>query len=122
MATLHRPEDIPRIAQLLGDSAEAPAELMLNNQGFSEGFFTGAAAQEQWDRGLDLARSWELRRVQTYACVRLILLTGEDFSAKDFSTWWAHNQNPLHRVWYWQQRVLQGFAECVVACPDGPAR
>ena len=107
LATLHRPEDIPRLARLLADEGDGPPELAQNMQR------TAMLIRPPDMGGLDLLRAWQPRTVRIYARRALKLMTGRDFSHESFPRWWQANQPARHRVWYWQQRLMRELSEAV---------
>lgn len=104
LATLHDPGDVPRIAKLLGDTAESIPALDSYFIGLAQYIPPGETGGEGPD-GLETERSWQPRRVSDYAVKALRLMTGRNFERQDFAKWWVRNQGSRERVWYWQERL-----------------
>ena len=101
LATLFIPEDVPRIAALLGDDAEGAPCLGWNRSMSSIWFH----ASDGKDLVVDILRGWRRRRVKDYARLALHLMTGETFTTESFAAWWKRNSQARHCLWYWQQRM-----------------
>ena len=101
LATLFIPEDVPRIAALLGDDAEGAPCLGWNRSMSSIWFH----ASDGKDLVVDILRGWRHRRVKDYARLALHLMTGETFTSESFAAWWKRNSRAKHCLWYWQQRM-----------------
>jgi len=108
LATLHLPEDIPRIARLLDDESDGLPILGRNRNTSSIPTFSFG---EPPPDTLDVMRSWHACKVQDYAWLALRLTTGQSFTSASFAPWWERNQNPRHRLWYWKQRLQNEIDE-----------
>jgi hypothetical protein len=103
LATLYRPEDVPALAGLLGDDAEAAPILGYNWQLGSQMIDDFADTKEN---KLIIMRSWHKRTVASYAKAGLELITGREFADEAaFINWWKPNSNARQSLWYWQQRL-----------------
>ena len=111
LATLHQPQDVPRIARLLGDESEGLPVLGWNRL-INRTATLGTTDKES---DMDLERSWRRREVRTYARLALKLMTGRQFDAETFGPWWRRNNNALHCLWYWQQRLQREMDEATAA-------
>ena len=111
LATLHLPEDVSRIARLLGDESDGLPVLGWNQETGSLPTFSFVKPQ----RGdVDVMRSWHARKVKDYARLALRLITGESLTSASFAPWWKHNQKPRHCLWYWKQRLRYELDEANV--------
>ncbi len=104
LATLHAPEDIPRIAELLGDAAESVPALGHNRRMTAMPFRLGESLEGGPDAPV-LSRSWHRRTVAAYARTALHLMTGKRLTAETFAAWWERTGDPRHTLWYWQRRL-----------------
>jgi hypothetical protein len=106
LALLHNPKDVPSIAKLLHDTAEAPPFL-----GYNENVEPGARTSPPvisltHTDPLIYSRSWRTQTVSDYARRALKLMTGERFDDKAaFDRWWSVYSGGKDCLWYWQLRV-----------------
>lgn len=106
LATLHDPEDVPRIAQLLKDEAESSPALGMAFQCSSRPFLHQEGIQK-----VALFRMWQPRRVSGYARGALWLMTGQRFNEfSQFEEWWEIQHGGRERVWFWQERLHRDLA------------
>ena len=116
LATLHQPEDVPRMARLLNDGNEAAPVLGHNRSRLAtlpraEAKHVGPAA----DR-LDLLRGWRKETVAQSARRAIRLMTGQQFSEEAaFAAWWKVNDDGRNCLWYWQQRLERELDEADIA-------
>lgn len=113
LASLIQPEDAPLLAALLDDSsASAP---ILTPDGM--GFWTISISNHSTEEGkaqadtLDWSWRWQPRTVAAYAKDGLFFITGRQFADKAaFQSWWKHNSEVSHCLWYWQLRMQRAMA------------
>jgi len=103
LATLHQPEDVPRIGRLLNDNANGLPALGWNLLQTAR----PVRENEIVAGGPHRMRSWHDRSVAATARLGLRLMTGEDLTTKNFDAWWQHNRGGRDRVWYWQARITR---------------
>ena len=120
LATLHEPNDIPRIAKLLDDQTESIHALGWNMI-LTARMIMPAELGGEGDDALDIERSWQPRRVYAYAKAALKLMTGQDLDARNFEKWWERNKGGQTCVWYWQERLHRDLA-AAQAMPFQPWR
>lgn len=110
LAVLHNPEDIPFIAELIDDHADAPPFLGLNITPLSPRYAPILSPAERFvlltNHDLVPDRSWRKQKVSDYAKRSLELMTGTRFKTQfEFMRWWANNSGGKDCLWYWQLRV-----------------
>ncbi|MBN2686219.1 MAG: hypothetical protein JXR40_13140, partial [Pontiellaceae bacterium] len=110
LALLHNPENVPSIAALLHDTAEAPPFLGYNIN--VEGPRSSPRVISLTDTDpLIYSRSWRTQTVSDYARRALELMTGERFDDKAaFDQWWSVYSGGKDCLWYWQFRVNREMA------------
>ncbi|MBN2686218.1 MAG: hypothetical protein JXR40_13135 [Pontiellaceae bacterium] len=104
LAVLHDPADVPRIAELINDTLDAPPFLDFNqfNSARTVPIIYPAISPDL----LILTRSWRKQTVGDYARRALELMTGERFDEKvAFDQWWTTHSGGKDCLWYWQVRV-----------------
>ena len=104
LATLHLPEDLPRIARLLADKSPAAPYAQRNGRvGFTPADFSASpeASSQMY--------SWYPATVGTYAWRALYIITGAPVDAKTFGQWWKVNRSYKQRLWYWNQRIRRAI-------------
>lgn len=107
LATLYEPEDLPLLAGLLSDTAEAAPNL-----GYNMALSSRASFEPPGGDGLTVLRSWYKRTVASYAREGLKLISAREFTDEaEFRKWWKNNENARHCLWYWQQRIQRGMDE-----------
>lgn len=101
LATLHQPEDVPRIGRLVTDKAGGLPTLGWN-------ILSPRYVQEEdvVAGGLDRMRSWHDCTVAATVRRALKLMTGEDLDT-NVDAWWQNNRGGRDRVWYWRQRLTR---------------
>jgi len=111
LATLHQPEDVSRLAALLGDHAPGAVTLGWSQQLNAIAIWPGQPAPRFWTPEDPVPnRTWEERTVAASAQAGLTLMTGERFGSRgsagaEFRTWWKNNDLGEDAVWFWQQRL-----------------
>lgn len=136
LATLHDPDDVPRIAALFDDHEESvPAlgwNLILTARRIPPSELIGSGGEP-----LVIVRSWQPRRVSGYALAAVGLMTGQDFRPSVFGSkwsrvnphptgfegWWSRSRGGRSCVWYWQERLHRELAAATaVPFPHGSGR
>lgn len=118
LATLHHPEDVPKLGHLLDDTAEA-APLLGFNQ--SRSAMAMVARPEENADALEFSRSWRKQTVAQVARRGIALMTGQSFDTQArFQAWWKLNHDAQNCLWYWQQRLERELKEVELA--TSPAR
>lgn len=111
LATLHQPEDVPRLAALLGDQSPGAVTLGWSYQLNAVALFPGQPPPRRWTPEDPVpSRTWEDRTVAASARAGLILMTGERLESRGnlsaaFQTWWKNNDLGEDAVWFWQRRL-----------------
>lgn len=123
LATLHQPEDVPRIAALLKDQATGALALGWSWQMSSMAWSPQDRADPNADPYIP-ERTWHERTVQTYAREALRLMTGHRFDGLDprgipFEEWWRTHDLGKDSLWYWQQRLRRDRLALLAVAP-GP--
>lgn len=118
LATLHQPEDVPKLARLLGDAADAAPLLGFN---LSLSARAMVPRPEKDADPLEHARSWRKEKVGQVAWRSLTLMTGKSFANEaEFQAWWKINHDARNCLWYWQQRLDREREEVDIAThPEG---
>lgn len=109
LAILGQPEDAPRIAALLDQTAAGAPFLgwnMPNNMVFHQtGPYWGEADSPV------IQRSWRVMTAGSYARRSIYYMTGVCLDAKTFPEWWRTHKNAKQCLWYWQQRAIHEINE-----------
>ncbi len=114
LATLHLPEDVPRIAALLKDESESATSIMgdvfvyWGDQGEME-----EKAKEEDDR-FARDKRWASRTVSDYAEKAIKLMTDENLDSESFDAWWKLNQRAETSLWYWRVRMRRDFSSALL--------
>lgn len=112
LATLHDPDDVPRIAKLLDDRAESVQALGWNHiLSATLPLPRAPAAGEDDSRVTDIERGWQPRQVRGYARAALTLMTGQELDSGNFEKWWERNKGGRTCVWYWRERLHLELAQ-----------
>lgn len=99
LASLHQPEDVPRIAGQLQDKELGPWRLERALIA-SAHFPTDKRDADEIDHFL----CWERKSVAANATDTLQQMTGVAFAPSAFATWWEKNKDARSCLWYWQMR------------------
>jgi len=111
LATLHQPEDMPRLAALLTDSAEAPMELLAPTVG------QFATLKDFIGAGPDAVTryTWQKSCVATHASWGVHLMLGECSQADLASLKPLLAGDPKDHLWYWQEYIHRSLHQLVEA-------
>lgn len=97
LASLHIPEDLPRLAELLKDEAIGgpwPGASRLSLPFFGR-------EKDEKDAPL-LQYTWNADSIALTARVILFELTGETFEKDSFAAWWTRNSKAQECLWFWE--------------------
>ncbi len=114
LATLHFPEDVPRIGALLKDESESAASIMgdvFTSWGLEEQKIEDA--KEEDDR-FARDKRWASRTVSDYAEKAIKLMTDEALDAESFDAWWELNHQVETSLWYWRVRMRRDFSSALL--------
>tara|TARA_R110002126_G_scaffold67964_5_gene171898 strand:- start:19640 stop:21175 length:1536 start_codon:yes stop_codon:yes gene_type:complete len=109
LATFHVPEDVARIAALLGD--ESPSVPALDEVRPPKSMVRDASALEPNPDAPDWRLDWVERSVDGYARAALALITGVQLTAATYPEWWLQLGEPRHSLWHWQHRIHKAMTE-----------
>ncbi len=109
LATLHIPEDIPRIAALMDDEAESGASIMGDLVTFNRHLVPREYFADD-DSLWDFERRWAPRTVSDYSKKAIHLMTGEVLDSEDFDSWWEKNSEAETSLWFWKERMRRAFS------------
>jgi hypothetical protein len=105
LASLHQPDDVPHIAELLTDQRLAAPRLERALLSLPLRPHQNGQADE-----VDCSLWWQQRTVREYAQEALRRMTGISFTPDSFAPWWARNKIARERLWYWQGRFERKMA------------
>jgi len=123
LATLHDPEDVPSIGELLTDDAAAPPALEEAMMYSSLPFIREPRATLP---AVDVGHYWAQMRVMDYAARALRVMTGRVLDARTLPAWWKVHGDARNSLWYWQERFsreMEAARQSLPASltPAGPA-
>ncbi len=108
LATLHQPEDVPRLGRMLDDDVAASPFLG----------HTPLILWPQYSLGDRLYhyRSWRPETVAQCVQRALRLMTGQSFANEAaFQEWWKTNRDGRNCLWYWQERLERELIEADIS-------
>lgn len=114
LATLHFPEDVPRIAALLKDESESATSIM--GDVFTWWGTQGQMVEDAKEEDDRFARDkrWASRTVSDYAEEAIELMTDENLDSESFDAWWKLNHQTETSVWYWRVRMRRDFSSALL--------
>jgi HEAT repeats len=123
LATIHEPQDVPRLARFLADEGQAAPYLehywSMSSWSAISLLGAGLAGDNRVSPeadSLELYRAWRRDSVSQYAQRALRLMTGQRFTdQREFHEWWELNGDARNRLWYWEQRLARERGEAEVS-------